>query len=361
MILSVYFFRQFIPSFFFGSVLFMFVLMLDKLFDIVDLLFNKGVNPLIVGKLFLMFIPTILPLTFPMALLLACLVTFGRLSEENELNAVRAAGISLFKALWLPLFFALFLSFIMIPFNSYLAPRSNQGFRLIYEKIISADPLINIEAKRFFNIKNIKLYAERVDKTINKLEDVFVYQTSGAGAPAERIYARSGKIETDGKTFRLELNNGQWQRYDADMPARLMHITFKKYDLSIPLNAEETSKNTRFRSLLNKELRKLKKDLKSKGLPTGPIEAEQQLRLAIAFAPFCLVLIGVPIATVLKRGGKSFSFGISVVIIFTYYLLLILGLTMAEKERLPAILSVWIANITCLIIGGFLSFRLFKK
>ncbi len=99
MTLALYFFRQFVPSFFFGFVLFLFVLLLDRLFDIIDLIFNKGVSVSVERALtFTLFIPDgFFPLTSPMACLLACLMTFGRLSEENDLTVVRAAGVSLWK------------------------------------------------------------------------------------------------------------------------------------------------------------------------------------------------------------------------------------------------------------------------
>src|SRR5437016_297930 len=132
MTLAFYFFRQFIFPFLFGTFLFLFVLLLDKLFEIVDLIFNKGVGPLVVLKLFALFVPTVVPLAFPMAVLLACLVTFGRMSEENELTAVRAAGIPLFRVLWWPPFFAFVLSLALVPFNTRVAPWASQAFRSIF-------------------------------------------------------------------------------------------------------------------------------------------------------------------------------------------------------------------------------------
>jgi lipopolysaccharide export system permease protein len=203
MTLPLYFFRQFFPPFVFGSILFMFVLLLDKLFDIIDLVFNKGVSFLVVTHMFALFIPTVLPLTFPMAMLLACLVTFGRLSEENELSAVRAAGISLVRVLWIPFVFAAAVSIVMVPFNTRVAPWASRAFRTIYEKVVSADPLITVEARRFFSIKNIKLYAQGVDKKKGTLRDLMVYQLSHDGSPAERIFARRGRIDPSSAEFRL--------------------------------------------------------------------------------------------------------------------------------------------------------------
>lgn len=358
--LAFYFFRQFIPPFLFGSVLFMFVLLLDKLFDIIDLIFNKGVSILLVGQMFALFIPTVLPLTIPMALLLASLVTFGRLSEENELSAVRAAGVSLLRVLWLPPLFALLLSLMMIPFNTRVAPWASRAFHGIYEKVVSADPLISVEARRFFSIKNIKLFAQSVDKKKGKLKDLFVYQLSRDGSPAERIFARRGTIDPSKDEFKLILEDGQMQRYDKLEPAHVLHTAFTSYTITVPIN-NEAGKSMRFRNIPSRELKKLIVEMRQKGLATGPLEAEASLRYAIAFAPFALGFVGIPLATVLKRGGRSFSFGIACIVIFIYYTLLIFGLTIAERGMVPANLALWVGNGLCFLTGTYLVWRLGRQ
>lgn len=361
MVLPFYFFRQFFPSFAFGSVLFLFVLMLDKLFDIIDLVFNKGVSFFTVAHMFALFIPTVMPLTLPMAILFGCLVTFGRLSEENELSAVRAAGVSLFKVLWLPPLFALIVSAVMVPFNTHIAPWSGRAFRQMYEKIISADPLITVEAKRFFSIKNFKLYSESVDKKNGQLRDLMVYQMTDDATPAQRIFARRGSMDSRGGQFQLKLLDGQMQRYDKSIPAHVLHTSFKSYTITIPMAKEEASVSTRFRNISSHELGKMVKEMKSKGLITAPLEAERSLRYAIAFAPLALGFIGIPLATVLKRGSRGFSFGLAVVVIFIYYTLLIFGLTLAEKGLVPPDPSLWLGNILCFSVGTFLMVKLSRQ
>ncbi|MCG3203815.1 MAG: hypothetical protein KCHDKBKB_00487 [Elusimicrobia bacterium] len=359
--LSRYFFFQFIPPFFFGAVLFLFVLLLDRLFDIIDLIFNKGVNWIIVARLFALFVPTVIPLTLPMASLLACLVTFGRLSEENELSAVRSAGISLFRVLWLPPLFTLILSLGMIPFNTHIAPWANRGFRLIYEQIANADPLINIQEKKFFAIRNIKLFPEEVNKDTQQLINLFVFQSNEEGRPPERIFAKTGVLRIEPNVYQLDLSNGQLEKYDAFSPPRILHTAFDTYRITIPAREELTGQNTRFRNLSSPQLNELQKDLKSKGMPVHPVNAERSLRIAIAFSPLALALVGIPLATVLRRGGKGFGFGVSIVVIFIYYTLLILGLTLAEKGILPSDLALWIGNGTCFILAVILIARLAKQ
>jgi lipopolysaccharide export LptBFGC system permease protein LptF len=296
-----------------------------------------------------------------MACLLACLITFGRLAEENELTAVRASGISLIKALWVPPLFTLIMSAALVPFNTELAPWANRSFRTIYENILSADPLINIEAKKFFSIKNIKIFANEVSKEDKKLTNLFVYQTSQSNSPAERIFARKGEIKSQDDSLVLHLETGQLERFDPVDPTKLFHGAFQTYDLSIPFDKTEKATSTRFRNISNIDLKKMILDQKSKNLPAQNLEAEYALRYAIAFAPLALVLMGLPLAAVLKKGGRGFGFGVSLIIIFTYYTLLIFGLTMAEKGVLPPHVSLWIANIVCLAVGMLLVRRMVRQ
>lgn len=359
--LPLYFFRQYLPSFFFGVALFTFVFLLDKTFDLIDLILNKGVQLFTVVKLFALFLPTALPLALPMALVMGCMVTFGRLSEDNEVTAVRASGISLLRVLWVFPAFALLVSIALLPFNSQVAPWINRSFRLIYEQIIHADPLVKIEPKSFFSIKNVRIYATALDTDDDTLRDLFVYQLPGDNRPAERIFARTGKVETSGEEFRLILSDGQLQRYDAVDPRKLLHTTFKEYVITIPLKLDNDFQSKRFRHVPSSELRKLIDENDRQGFPTAKIEAELNLRIALAFAPFALMMVGIPLATALKRGGRAFNVGISLVIIFVYYLALIFGLTLAEKSILPAVPALWIGNAGAIALGAFLFRRMIGK
>jgi lipopolysaccharide export system permease protein len=361
MTLSLYFFRQFLPSVGFATVLFVFVLLLDRIFDLIDLIFNKGVNALLIGKLLLLFLPTILPLSMPMAILLAALVSFGRLSEENEFTAVRAGGLSLVSALWMPVVFTLLLSASMVPFNTSIAPYANRAFRTIYEQIIHADPLINIEPRKFFQIRNIKLFADRVEGDSKTLHQVFLYQLAPDGRPTDRVFAQSGKIEANKEYLKMTLENGQLERYDVLVPEHVFHSSFGTYQISIPLKNDQENISTRYRNFTSKELRKMIQEMRAQGNPVSVLLAEDNLRYAMAFAPICLLLVGVPLAVVLKRGGRTFGFGITIVVLFLYYFLLIGGLTLAEKSILPPMMALWMANFVCLVAGGFLIKRMLKE
>src|ERR1017187_8815109 len=102
-ILSRYILKEFLANLVLGLVIFTFVLLLDRLFELVDLLLNKGVGFYLTFKLLFLLLPSSLSLTLPMSTLLAVLLTFGRLSENNEITAVRASGLAAWSYVKMPL------------------------------------------------------------------------------------------------------------------------------------------------------------------------------------------------------------------------------------------------------------------
>ncbi len=361
MTLSLYFFLQFIPPFIFGVFVFLSVFVVDKLFEMIDLFFNKGVPFWVVAQMFGLFLPTIFPLIVPMAILLSCIVTFGRISEENEITGVRAGGIHLFKVFWGPLVFTLIISILLVPFNTFFAPRSNQIFRKILQDIVNRDPLIDVEPRQFFSIRSMKIYADSVDPKTKTLHDVFIFQNTPDGRPLDRFFAREGVVESGNDFFRLSLKQGQVQRYDLKNPALLIHTTFGLYTIEVPLNVQKDSQTIRYRNISSSELKQVIQDMKKQNLPTAHVEAENSLRYAMAYAPLALAMVGIPLALSLRKGSKAFGFGLTFLIVFFYYLFLISGLTLAEKGILPSDFSLWVGNGICFLVGSVLVFYVVKK
>lgn len=354
MILARYLILQLAGPFLFGLSLFSGVLMLDKLFDVIDLLVNKGVSLAHSAKIFLLFFPTVLSLSVPMSLLLACLLTFGRLSEDQEITALRASGLSFKQILWPPLAWATGLCLLLIPFNTQWAPRSIGTFRALYFEIANQDPLVKIEPGQFIPMQNIRLYAEQVDRQNNLLTNVWIYQRREG--TLQRIYAKSGAARSDAKLFTLNLRDGQIERLSGQGMHDLLHIKFKHYTLQVPFVEPSDNRNRSWRERTSGEL---ERELKKR--PGGPerseIRAEYHLRYAISFAPLALALLGISLGMTLERGGRGVGFGAAVGVLFTYYLLLILGLNLAEKEALPAFPALWMANSVALAAGLLLSRR----
>src|SRR5438105_5676851 len=123
-ILSRYILKEFLGNLLLGLLIFTFVLLLDHLFELADLLLNKGVGIWLTLELLFLLLPSSLTLTLPMSTLLGTLLTFGRLSENNEITAIRASGLPAWNYVKAPLCAALVISLFLIPFNALLAPHA---------------------------------------------------------------------------------------------------------------------------------------------------------------------------------------------------------------------------------------------
>ncbi|MBD3271726.1 MAG: LptF/LptG family permease, partial [Elusimicrobia bacterium] len=81
----------------------------------------------------------------------------------------------------------------------------------------------------------------------------------------------------------------------------------------------------------------------------------------VAWAPLAFCLIGMTLGIKVERGGKSIGFGVSLLIIFVYYLLLVGGITLSEKGILAPWFNLWLCNIITMLVGLFLLVQLFRK
>ncbi|KUK42188.1 MAG: Permease YjgP/YjgQ family protein, partial [Thermovirga lienii] len=115
-------------AFFFGIAAFAVLLVAgDLLFDIADLIVEKGVSAWAVAKLFAYKLPEVIVMTLPMASLLACLLTFSRLSSQSEIVALRASGVA-FQRILVPILIAgTLVSMVALAFNETLVPLSNKA------------------------------------------------------------------------------------------------------------------------------------------------------------------------------------------------------------------------------------------
>jgi LPS export ABC transporter permease LptF len=347
-ILARYLLSQFIPPFLFGLSLFSGVLLLDKIFDLIDLLINKGVSFILSAKIFFLFIPTIMTLSVPMALLLACLLTFGRLSEDNEILALRSSGLSFRQILWPPILFAALVSLVLIPFNTRVTPKAMGQFRSIFHKIARMDPL-QIEPKRFVSVGNVRLYAAEVRKDIKTLNQVWLYRLFPAYT--ERIFAPRGSWTVTENRLSLTLRDGQIERLSHAASGDFLHIAFKQYGISVPLQGALDSRSRSWREFSNAELRREMAQRTLRRLPIGELASEYHLRFSIAFAPLALALIGIPLGMTLERGGRGVGFGAALAVLFFYYLFLVMGMNLADRGTLPPALALWIANGVATAVG----------
>ena len=198
------------------------VIILDFLFDYLDLIVGKGIPPMIVLKLFLLALGWITVLSFPCGVLVACLMTFGRLAQDNEITALRACGVHLGRILLPVLLGAAGLAGLLTLFNNYVLPETNHAFATLSLAIHRKAPTAVIREGVFNNdFPDKSLLVGAVNNRTGGLKDITLYDFSGGDIPVT-VLARRGQLRwsEDGSTLRLDLEDGEIHEVPTEGDAR---------------------------------------------------------------------------------------------------------------------------------------------
>ena len=381
-----------------------FVMLLDKIIDLLNLIIEKHLDILTIVSIFGLSLPFILALTIPMAILLASIMSFGRLSVDNELIAFKSCGINIFTLLKPTVIAALFLSFFMVYFNNAVLPQTNHMLKNMMIKANYRRPATAIVPGTFNSMKNYTIYVkERID---DELFGILIYNREKTKFP-QTISAERGRIElaNGGNSLKAILYNGQMHERDQKNPDKYNISEFKKFTLNLPdlgykMNLEGTdyrgdrelsSKamqkivnerktkiellhteiediqenineiNSKEEAINKNELKKnynrlnLKKDkIATLQSDVRKYQVEIHKKYAIAFACVIFVLIGAPIGMMTKTSGVGMSFSVSAIVFLIYYGSLTLGEELADKGVVSPFLAMWVSNIIFSIIGIYL-------
>ncbi len=192
-----------------GVVTFLFVI--DFLFDYLDLILSKGVHPLTVLELFLLSLGWITALSVPCGVLVAALMTFGRLAQDNEITGMRALGVNLGRVIRGPLLGGLLVAVTLTLFNNYILPETNHRLANLTLAIYKKRPAAKIVPGVFIDaFDNYSILVKQVDDRTGELKDITIYDYSQGRIPTT-ILARSGHMEylEGGAVLKLDLRNGE--------------------------------------------------------------------------------------------------------------------------------------------------------
>jgi len=221
-ILERYVLKEHILPFLLGYGVVTLVIVLDFIFDYLNLIVSKGVPPMAVLQLFLLALGWITVLSFPCGVLVACLMTFGRMSQDNEITALRASGVPVSRILFPVLIAGSILGIGLGLFNNYVLPETNHAFASLSLAISRKSPTAYIREGVFIDdFPDMSLLVGSVDSKKGLLEDVTIYDFSNGDIPVT-ILAKTGRTRhsADGSTIQIDLYDGEIHEVPSDGDAR---------------------------------------------------------------------------------------------------------------------------------------------
>ena len=355
-ILRNYILKEMLAPLILSLIVITFAFQVGTLVKLADYVINKGVEVAYVGKLFLYLIPKLLSYTIPMGVLTATLLAFGRLSSDNEITAMRATGVNLYRISMPAIMLGLLISVLSIPLNDKIVPIAQYKTRMLLKEVGLRHPAAYLEEGTFirgFKDYILFIYDIKHGKEKTTLNNIRIYQPQKNG-PTRTIVAKKGEIITlpDKNTVKLKLIDGTSEEPNPLNPRHFYKLNFKTYYLTLALDTSTMQEsNKKNKEMTFDELMQHAKELKERGIDPTPLMRRLHKRIASSFASFAFVLIGLPLAITTRRSEKSIGVGLALALVTIYWLLLAFGQILATKNILPIWLAMWFGNIVLIVIG----------
>ncbi len=352
-IIPVYLVRRFLSPFFYGIFLFLIIIIVSELFDRRETLAHHS------GVLFSFLeylgwrLPEWLVQVLPVSVLLATLFSLGNLSRNNEIIALKASGLHIFQMVYPLILLTLGISLFSLVIGETLVPFANQKAEYTYTVKVKGRTMKS--STKFYDVivsgKNgFKYTIGLVDSQKQALHNVSVYQFDSHSVLIRRIDAQKAVWQKNGKWLFYEGTIFEFTKnqitHQENFSEKLVSLPESPGDL-IP-----TRKKPRHMNFF--QLKKYTERLQRQGIPVNKEKVLLHLKLAFPFSNLIILLLGVPFALEVGRGGKSIGFALSILISFLYWGTIIIGQAMGESKFLPPPLAAWFANIIFLLVGGIL-------
>ena len=430
LLISRYIIKELILPFVYSLMIIVLMLFINFFLRAIDRFLGKGLNVLTIFEYLFLNLAWIVALAVPMAVLIATLMAFGRMSEDNEINAMRASGISFTSILKPALIFGIIICLTLTYFNNYILPEMNFYARLLQGDIHKKRPGLEIEPGHFIN--SLPDYSMIIRKDNNgMMEDVRIFSKENQEIQTS-IYSLTGELEMLDDAIVLMLYDGEIHELDLNNYKSYRRINFKQHKIIIPaddmmlarrdtsnrsdremtvpmmLNKKENynkrSERVQTRigrafnkvigdsivpvsmedallqmdnyrtEMLNKDMtpvdqRRQERKLKSlerqmnneyrliqnyqKSQNKYAVEIHKKFSLPIACILF--VLVGAPLGTLTRKGGFIVAISMGFGFFLIYYIFLIGGEELADRNRVSPFIGMWAPNFLLLIAGIYLT------
>jgi LPS export ABC transporter permease LptF/LPS export ABC transporter permease LptG len=343
-----YIIREIVLPFVIALVVLTFLLIIPFLIEQAELLIAKGVAWPIVARLMLTLVPATLGLTIPMALLIAILMAFGRLSADREVVVMMACGLSPLRLLRPVLLISTLAAAATLWVMIEAIPDANQTYREITLKVVADRAEGQVRPREFFSdFPDTVLYVRQVPQT-GGWQDVFAADTKNALQPVLYL-ARRGRmiVDRDKQTIEMVLEDGARHTTNAKDPTVYEMVRFVQLIVSLDPQSvfPRTGPARGEREMTIAELEARIADLKSQNLPFHNPVMEIQKKFSLPAACLVFALVGVGLGISNRKDGKLASFVLGIGVIFTYYVIMYTAQAMTKGAIIPAWLAMWLPNI----------------
>jgi lipopolysaccharide export system permease protein len=444
--LNKYLFKQSLIPFLLSVAVITTVLFLQFLIRAVDRFLGKGLDALTIFEYLYLNLAWIIALSVPMSLLISSVMTFGRMAQQNEITALKSAGVNLYNIIKPAILFGSLVGIGLCLFNNFILPEMNYNARLLARDIYKKKPELSIEPGYFVDM--IPQYTMIVKEIDGKdFKDVKIF-SKNQKSEQTTIYANQGSLFSDGNMITIDLMDGEIHEIDLSDYDYYRKIKFNTHQIMISMDelmlnrtteSNRTDREMRIPQMIHEIKRNkvliyqiyeridnVKKEIGITNLNANTLESiqdeveklkQKQIEISssenelndesivsnlenkqhilsltnnarqfkneftlienyektnnkfkveihkkftLALACVLFTMVGAPLGILVRNGGMTIASGLSIAFFLVYYILLIWGEQLADRNLLNPGLGSWLPNII-LFISGMVILKLSNK
>tara|TARA_Y100000748_G_scaffold167280_1_gene139895 strand:- start:903 stop:2252 length:1350 start_codon:yes stop_codon:yes gene_type:complete len=435
--LNKYLFKQSFIPFLLSVTVITIVLFLQFLIRAVDRFLGKGLDIVTIFEYLYLNLAWIVALSVPMSLLISSVMSFGRMSQNNEITALKSAGVNLIEIIKPAIWFGAFVAILLCLFNNFILPEMNYNARLLAKDIYKKKPELSIEPGYFIDmIPEYTMIVQEMDGS--NFKDVKIF-TKNQQSEQTTIYANQGSLYSDGNTITINLKDGEIHEIDLSDYDYYRKIKFSSHqimismdnlllnrtnessrtdrEMKVPQMIDEITKNKILISQIYDRIEKVKQEIgitnvnannlekiideieklkkskvntvaekrdynnkvsisefeqkeyilslnnnsrqfkneftiiKNYEKTNNKLRVEIHKKFTLALACILFTLVGAPLGMLIRNGGLTIASGLSIAFFLIYYILLIWGEQLADRNLINPGLGSWLPNIVLFISG----------
>ncbi|MDA1313687.1 MAG: LptF/LptG family permease [Acidobacteria bacterium] len=369
-ILFRYVFREVVVSTLIGTLLFTFVLFLQNISRVMELLIGPNVSGRQTLYLFLLMVPQTLVFTIPVGVLVGVLVGLGRMSTDGEITAIRAAGIPGRRLVRPIAVWAVLAALVSGATSHYWNPWAQRELQAVQQKLKISQATAQVQPRVFIeSFPNYVLYVgDVVPGDTVQWRHVFIADTrdpakrgsfSGVDAtvsgPRITLAAQATAIPILDQN-RVQLNMPHASTYEQSYnPDNYQTIDFDNIDQVLEFASEQPRAGAGpLEQMTTGQL------LTALSLDDQRVAAGIEFHKRLAFPLTCLIfpMIGIPLAISSQRSSRSVGVVFGLVLVFVYWMIWLGGVALASADVLPVGPALWIGNVLFGIAGFWMLLRL---
>lgn len=308
-------------------------------------------------RLFSYLFPNMFLYSIPMAAMMGVIICFTRLSNDSEILAFKACGISVYQMLPPVVVVATIISLITGYFSIQLIPAGDTAMRQLMFQLAKEKIDKGIKDHQFTEaLGDLVLYVERIDRNTGLWHDVWVSDMRGQKMPVITM-AKTGRMHTDIKKMQVTiiLKNGSMHRSSTDQG---QIVSFDRYRLYIPIQPQNQDIHKIDRGAMSMaQLLKLSKKL-GVNTPGGrECLVHYNKRLSLPISGLLLCLIGMALGLQSGPGKPAIGIPMGLGFYIVYYIIFTLGKQTADTSTLPVSLMIWSSDIVFLPVTVYMIWR----